>query len=208
MSFIEILGYIASVLVALSLMMSNILRLRIINAIGALAFSIYGLIIHAYPVAVVNGWIFFVDIYYLIKMMSEKDSFELFEVRSFDSAYFVKFLDFYRKDIEEFFPEFKVEKLNDSFKAVFISRNMVSVGLFIYGKTENKEIEILLDYTIPAYRDLKNAMFLYHSYKEKFKKEGFEYFVVKNTVRSHHKYLKKLGFEQDSSDKNLFRSKI
>jgi hypothetical protein len=140
--------------------------------------------------------------------MSESVSFELFEVRSFDSAYFVKFLDSYKKDIKTFFSEFDISKLNNSFNAVFISRNMVSVGLFIFKKTNNKEIEIVLDYTIPAYRDLKNAMFLYHSYKEKFKKEGFNLFIVKNSVKSHHKYLKKMGFKQDASNKNLFRSEI
>ena len=36
----EIIGYIASVLVAISLMMSSILRLRIINLVGASVFAL------------------------------------------------------------------------------------------------------------------------------------------------------------------------
>jgi hypothetical protein len=64
MSF-EMLGYLASVFVAVSLTMRSLPRLRVINLIGALLFTAYGLIISAYPVAVVNAFIAVVNIYYL-----------------------------------------------------------------------------------------------------------------------------------------------
>jgi hypothetical protein len=64
MSF-EMLGYLASVFVAVSLMMRSLTRLRVINLIGALLFTAYGLIISAYPVAAVNAFIVLVNIYYL-----------------------------------------------------------------------------------------------------------------------------------------------
>ena len=41
----EFIGYAASILVAFSLMMSSILKLRIINLIGAITFVIYGLMV-------------------------------------------------------------------------------------------------------------------------------------------------------------------
>jgi hypothetical protein len=40
MSLLELFGYFASVLIAVSLMMSNIKKLRWINFFGALAFSL------------------------------------------------------------------------------------------------------------------------------------------------------------------------
>lgn len=64
MSF-EMLGYLASVFVAVSLMMRSLKKLRVINLIGSLLFTAYGLIIGAYPVAVVNAFIVLVNIYYL-----------------------------------------------------------------------------------------------------------------------------------------------
>lgn len=64
MSF-EMLGYLASVFVAASLTMRSLTRLRVINLIGSLLFTAYGLIISAYPVAVVNAFIVLVNIYYL-----------------------------------------------------------------------------------------------------------------------------------------------
>lgn len=64
MSF-ELLGYMASVFVAVSLMMRSLVKLRVINLVGAVLFTVYGLIIAAYPVAIVNGFIVLVNIYYL-----------------------------------------------------------------------------------------------------------------------------------------------
>ncbi len=61
----ETLGYVASIFVAASLTMRSLTRLRVINLVGSLLFTAYGLIISAYPVAVVNAFIVLVNVYYL-----------------------------------------------------------------------------------------------------------------------------------------------
>ncbi len=61
----EWVGYIASVLVAVSLMMTDIKKLRWWNTAGCATFSAYGFAISAYPVALLNGFIVLVNIYYL-----------------------------------------------------------------------------------------------------------------------------------------------
>ncbi|PTA51135.1 hypothetical protein C9I43_11810 [Shewanella morhuae] len=70
----EWIGYLASVVVAISLMMSNIKKLRWWNLIGAALFVAYGIAISAYPVALVNFFIVLIDTYYLIKLYRETDS--------------------------------------------------------------------------------------------------------------------------------------
>ena len=47
----EMVGYAGSVLVAVSLMMKSLLRLRLINLVGAFFFTLYGLLSGAYAVA-------------------------------------------------------------------------------------------------------------------------------------------------------------
>ena len=69
MTFVEVFGYVGSVLIALSLMMSNIVPLRWINLVGAAIFSSYGLVIHAWPVAILNGFIVLIDIYHLVLIL-------------------------------------------------------------------------------------------------------------------------------------------
>ncbi|ABN60418.1 MULTISPECIES: YgjV family protein [Shewanella] len=70
----EWVGYLASVVVAISLMMSNIKKLRWWNLIGAALFVAYGVAIGAYPVALVNFFIVLIDTYYLVKLYREADS--------------------------------------------------------------------------------------------------------------------------------------
>ena len=62
----EWVGYLASVVVAISLMMSDIKKLRWWNLIGAGLFVAYGLAIDAIPVALVNFVL--IDAYYLVKL--------------------------------------------------------------------------------------------------------------------------------------------
>ena len=52
---LEIFGYVASIIIAISLTMKNIHRLRWWNLFGAIAFSTYGVLIGAWPVGCTVG---------------------------------------------------------------------------------------------------------------------------------------------------------
>ena len=65
---VEWIGYAASAVIAISLLMIDVGKLRIINSIGCLLFVIYGLLVHAYPVAVANLIIVFINLYHLYKL--------------------------------------------------------------------------------------------------------------------------------------------
>src|SRR6267142_4441570 len=95
---LELLGYGASGLIAISMMMSSILRLRLFNLAGAVGFAIYGLCIGAYPVTVLNGITVTVNTLYLVRMLRAKQYYQLLKLRP-DSVYLPYFLDFYGRDI-------------------------------------------------------------------------------------------------------------
>ena len=65
---IEWVGYLASIVIAISLIMSDIVKLRIINTVGCILFVIYGIAVGAYPVAFTNLLIVFINSYYLYKL--------------------------------------------------------------------------------------------------------------------------------------------
>lgn len=69
---VELLGYAASIMVALSLTMKDIIKLRIINFFGCALFTAYGLMIDSWPVVLTNGFIACVNVYFLIKMNQDK----------------------------------------------------------------------------------------------------------------------------------------
>ena len=57
-NFIELLGYLATFFVAVSFLFKSIVHLRVVNAIGAILFVIYSLIIKSYPVALLNAFLY------------------------------------------------------------------------------------------------------------------------------------------------------
>ncbi|MCG3723159.1 hypothetical protein EXA23_02370 [Vibrio cincinnatiensis] len=72
MNMIEIMGYAASIMVAISLTMKDIVKLRILNFIGCSLFVAYGLMIDALPVVATNAFIACVNVYFLVKMQQAK----------------------------------------------------------------------------------------------------------------------------------------
>ena len=71
---VDILGLVAGVVVAASLSMSDAVKLRLLNGIGAVLWIGYGCLVEpfAMPVVAFNVWIFFADIYYLKKALAER----------------------------------------------------------------------------------------------------------------------------------------
>ncbi len=189
-----LIGYIASLLIAISLMMSSILKLRIINLVGSVFFTIYGLFIQAYPVAAVNFFIVLIDLYYLYQMNAAKEFFRLLEIRA-GSEYLESFIKFYAKDIQKFQPDFKFTPAPGQL-IFFVLRNMVPAGLII-GEVHGDQMYVRLDYAIPGYRDLKIARFLYQKHAEVFTQHGIQTVYAEPGAPSHASYLKQIGFEPE-----------
>lgn len=51
---IEIIGYIATFITGVSLMMENLKTLRLLNALGCLVWILYGLVLNSMPIVVTN----------------------------------------------------------------------------------------------------------------------------------------------------------
>lgn len=189
---VEYFGYFASVIIVISMLMNSIQKLRWINLFGAAFFSTYGLIIGALPVALLNGFIVCIDIYYLIKMYASNDYYKLLEVRN-DNKYLEAFLEFHKEDIKNFFPEFEFKPEMNKL-SLLILRNMSVAGVILAHEYNNKTLKIGLDYVIPEYRDQKPGKYVYSENLYYFSKLGYEKLCSQPHSKNHSKYLKKMGF--------------
>lgn len=197
MNWIEIVGYIASILVAVSLTMSNIKRLRWYNLVGCAVFSTYGLLVKAYPVFAVNGFIAIVNLYYLIRMYKHQDDYSTLSVGS-DDKFLGKFLSYWDKDIRKYFPEYE---LKDNDRVFFIIRNSLPVGLFVSRTKNQNEAHVIVDYAIPDYRDLGNSKFFFSQHLETLRLCKISRLVAETEEKSHKDYLKKIGFNSSNNSK-------
>jgi hypothetical protein len=194
LSFIyELIGYTGSILVAISLMMKSLVRLRTVNMVGAIVFIVYGLLIGAIPVVFLNTLILGVNVYNLWQMWQQKDYFTLMEVRA-ASAYLKHFLDFYRKEILEFIPTYLFKPKEEQL-VLFVLRNMMPVGVLIV-KPEGDAASIFLDFVIPGYRDFRAGKFLYEESAGFFRQRGINRLISDPGNPRHETYLKRMGFQK------------
>lgn len=72
----DLIGYLATALVLVSFLMKDIIKLRIINSIGCLLFTLYGILLGSWPVIITNGAILLINLYFLVltrnKSMNQK----------------------------------------------------------------------------------------------------------------------------------------
>jgi len=197
-SWQEWLGYVASLIVLVSLLMSSVKRLRWINLIGSLVFAVYGFLISALPVALMNLGIVVINAYYLYQMYTIKDYFKLMAVS--DLAYFNLFIHTHEKDMKAFMA-FDEALDNPQLIKVFMLRNTVPAGVLV-GKRSEQTLEILVDYVTPTYRDFKMGHFLYEDQVSFFKEQGITKLVTKPGSEKHQMYLKRMGFKP--TDNHLF----
>lgn len=195
---LEWLGYLASALVVISLMMSSILRLRWFNLAGALLMCVYGVLIHAAPVAVLNLFIVLVDLYYLKQIYFSKDYFDILQP-STESHYLNHFLEFHKQEIKAHIPEFQLPIPGEAV-AFFVLRNTIPACLFIAIPEEDGSLRIKLDFVVPAYRDFKIGRFLFEEKQSFFPNCGFTTLKATAGTASHARYLKKMGFSEDSRE--------
>ncbi len=198
MIWVEIVGYVGSVLVAVSLMMSSVVKLRWINLVGAVTFSVYGGLVGAYPVLAVNGFIAVVNVVYLWRMNRQRDFFTLLPIRRRDNSFLRGFLAYHGLDIGNFFPDFQLDDI-EAPRIAFILRNMNPAGVVIFQEQEH-DVLIHLDYVVPSYRDLRCARFFLDQMAENWRERGLTRILSPAAGATHRDYLERLGFRPSLPD--------
>ena len=193
-AWIELVGYVGSGLVVLSLAQKSILRLRFIGLVGSMTFFMYSLLIEAYPITIVNVIAASIHTYYLRKLIRRPEEvFSTLSVRP-DSRYLQRFLEFHAKDIARYQPEFRPD-LGDNMACTLLLRDMVPAGVVVY-REDGQALKIVLDYAIPEYRDFKLGRFLFSERSGVFAPGTVLWSPASNT--DHARYLERMGFTERS----------
>jgi uncharacterized membrane protein len=196
---IQVTGYLASLLLALSLLVTNDLRFRWLNTGGCLAFIVYGLLIGAFPILLTNGILFFINVFALVKIYRKKEDFELVEFGR-DAALIQKFLRFYAADINTYFPGFQLPEGDNAIRFVVL-RDMVLANVFVASLNEDGTAVVQFNYTVPKYRDYKVGRFIFEKERDFLRSKGIRKLVYKEVVnRGHREFLERMGFADENSN--------
>lgn len=205
-NWVEWLGYIASLLILTSLLMSSIIKLRWINLVGCILFATYGFLIGSLPVGLSNTAMAFINIYYLIKIYksyNKKDYYHLLEIDD-KSEYLNHFLDYYKDGIKNSVTNYDFKNIENGI-GFFVLRNLVPAGIFLGSKYDDSTLLIDLDFVIPEYRDFKIGRYIYEEQKSYFYEKGITKIISYPHSDNFNNYLIKMGFvEEKVGDRVLY----
>lgn len=187
-TIIELVGYLGSTLVVVSMLMSSVVKLRVVNTIGSVVSVTYALIIHAYPLALMNICLIIINCYNLAKLLKSERQYDLIPVGK-DDAFLAYFMAHYREDIRNFFQEAE-KAATTSDTAYIVCCDAAPAGLLLGNVKENGVLEIAVDYSTPTYRDCSVGKYLYSRLPDK----GIRKLVCSGECGKHKDYLEKMGF--------------
>ncbi|MCW5953816.1 MAG: YgjV family protein, partial [Propionibacteriaceae bacterium] len=105
---IEIIGYVASILIVASLAMTSVLRLRTLSLLGSIAYVVYGVLLSAWPIVVANAVIAALNIWNIYRELTSKKELGVSPI-AVDAPYLADFLQAHQDDIDKFQPGVRPE---------------------------------------------------------------------------------------------------
>ncbi len=219
----ELIGYGASFFVAISLLMSSFIALRVLNLIGAVAFVTYGVLIGSIPILITNSFIMGINIWFLLRMTrKDLNGVRYIPVHQDRRGQLEDFIEDVEKDLVSFFPDFSMDRLHTTFttggKGYAAMKGLMPIGISLVhpvpaaGIEERPELEELycriraalgeeevllipVDYVTKKYRGLGLVDQLYQAILEQ---EGFSRGIlavpVARQARRHERFLRRHGF--------------
>ncbi len=188
-------GYLASLCLIIALLVNNDLKFRWFNMLGNILFITYAILLNAIPVLLTNAILFCINLYYLIKIYSKQENFDLLEFEG-DEKLTHKFISFHWKDIQSYFPQFETNELHGNLNFV-ITRDVVIANMFSAKLTNDGDAQVIINYTLPKYRDFKVGTYIFEKEKNYLISKGVKRIVYNNVVnKGHIEFLKVNGFTQ------------
>jgi hypothetical protein len=192
---VEAVGYLGSALIVVSLLMTRILRLRVIGLMGSATFLVYGVLIGSVPIIITNIVIMIINVTFLWRATRVTEWFYLLEVHP-DSRYLEEFLHFYREDILVYQPDWNGD-VAESDLTLLVLRDM-QPAMAIVGTVKDGSLELRLDYAIPRFRDYRMGRFLFDSSSEFFRDKEITTMTASAPTKGYGRYLEKMGFTETS----------
>jgi len=187
---IELVGYLGSALVLVSFLMTSVVRLRIVNMVGSLISCIYALVIGSYPLALMNFALILINLRFLwVAAHTSENNYALLPAAR-DDALLRFLLERYGEDIEKCFPGVRAG-LDKADTAYLLLCDENPAGLVLACR-QGESCEILLDYSLPRFRDYSLGRFLHG----RLPREGIDRLIYRGPTENHQRYLARMGYSQ------------
>jgi len=188
--YIDLLGYVASFIILVSLTMKSIVKLRWINAVGSLLFVVFAFLTKSTPTIVMNIGIIFIDVWYVLGLSLKRSDYHL--IKAERGSALLEF--FYQNNKIEIDNIFGSSAFGEAKCFSYFACNSEIAGLLAWKELSPVECRIMIDFVTPRYRDFKIGRYFFTQHLSAFCERGYSRLVYENVGKKHWKYLGKLGF--------------
>lgn len=196
LTWVDLLGYLASALVVASLAMRSVVRLRIVSLIGSVVFASYGLALGSIPVIITNTAVAALNIWYLRAEFGSHRDLGAVPIEA-GAPFLQDFLRSHAADIAQFHPGFTAPTADDL--VLLLTRNGLPAGAFV-GRRDGDTLHLQLDYVMGAYRDSRIGTWLYRHGTKAFTDAGAARIVAEHPSADVRSYLMRVGFTPSGDD--------
>lgn len=198
MPWLEIFGWIGSILVVWSLTLGRVLRFRWMNLIGSLVAAIYNGIIGVWPFMAMNAVIVLINIYWLTRLYRERHDAAVYEVVPVAPAdgYLQRVLSVHAADIDKNWGFDPARLAEGDRHAWLVVKGDETVGVTVVNDRGDGEGIVELDWVSPRFRDFTPGEFV-HRRSGIFEDLGLERVVVEKPGKHSREYLERVGFAPD-----------
>jgi hypothetical protein len=196
--WLEVAGWIGSVLVVYSLTQARVLRFRWLNLTGSVLATAYNAIIGIWPFAVMNGAIALINVYWLRRLYREAHddaTYEVVEVPP-DDAYLLHVLRTHAEDIARWSRAFDPHADPAGRSAFLVQRGDETVGVVVVRDAGDGQAVVELDWVSRRFRDFTPGEFV-HRDSGIFTGRGFTRVVTSAEAVRDTAYLTRMGFVPD-----------
>lgn len=190
---VELVGYVASALIVLSLAMTSVVRLRTISLAGSVTFTVYGVLIGSVPIVITNAAIAVLNVWFLRRELAPSIDIAVTPVDP-QGPFLDAFLGYHHDDIRRFQPDFRMP--DDADLALLLFRDGRPAGV-VAGRRRGSELHVVLDYVLEEYRDSRLGSWLFGEGKHALTDRGITTLVSLPGTDLHRRYLERMGFRRD-----------
>ena len=198
-TLLEIIGWIGSALVIVSLAQARVLRFRVLNLAGAVLAVVYNVALAIWPFAAMNAIIAVIDVYWLRRLLTERHdpaAYSRGRGRPARTPTSRTCSACTSADIRTFQPSYAVPEGDEPRLAFLVQRDTETVGAVVVRDAGDGSGVVELDYVTPRFRDFTPGEFVYGR-SGVFEARGLRRLVAEPDLAPHTTYLRRVGFRPD-----------
>lgn len=160
--WLEVLGWVGSALLIVSLLQTRVLRFRVLNLVASLILVLFNALLAVWPMVGMNLAVCAINVVFIVRLLRDwrsETAYEVLEVGPHD-AYLRHFLGVHEADIDRYQPGFSTIPLTDDDLAFLVQNGDETVGVVLI-RGEGAVAQVLLDYVTPRYRDFSPGTFVW-----------------------------------------------